>query len=42
MITGDAKNTAANIAQKAGILNADSNLATSVFTGADFEKMSKE
>ena len=42
MITGDAKNTAANIAQKAGILNADSNLATSVFTGSDFEKMSED
>ena len=41
MITGDSKNTASCIAKEAGILTDDQNLATSVFTGTEFEKMTK-
>lgn len=42
MITGDAKETAVNVAQELNIIERGVNPDTVCFTGAQFEKMSKQ
>ena len=39
MITGDSKGTAFSIAKETGILSRGDSVQDSVFTGAEFEKM---
>lgn len=41
MITGDSKETAQAIAKELNIIEAGDDLAKSVYTGTQFEKMSK-
>lgn len=41
MITGDSKGTAISIAKETGILNRNDPIQDSVFTGSEFEQMSK-
>lgn len=41
MITGDSKGTAISIAKETGILNRNDRIQDSVFTGSEFEQMSK-
>lgn len=41
MITGDSKGTGIAIARETGILNRDDKIQDSVFTGSEFEQMTK-